>query len=130
VNVGCELARWHTSSSSLLIGVLCGRSFIVRIHLSSTEFTGNRGVMASKLSANLPCRPAESMQSLYLSALDYAKMGVAHEWILLYEWVFGDFHFTRIHPWASLFFSVALHITIRHIEFFCSPIKKSPIVKG
>jgi len=27
------------------------------------------------------------MQSLYLSALNYAKMGVAHEWILLYEWV-------------------------------------------
>jgi hypothetical protein len=43
-------------------------------------------------------------------------MGVAHEWILLYEWVFGDFHFTRIHPWASLFFSVALHITIRRLK--------------
>jgi len=24
----------------------------------------------------------------------------------------GDFHFTRIHPWAPLFLSVALHITI------------------
>jgi hypothetical protein len=27
----------------------------------------------------------------------------------------GDFHFTRIHPWAPLFLSVALHITIRHV---------------
>ncbi|WP_205127055.1 hypothetical protein, partial [Paenibacillus ginsengarvi] len=55
----------------------------------------------------------------------YAKMGVAHVGFSCEKWCCGDFHFTRIHSWASLFLAVALHITIRHKSpkhdeiFFC-----------
>ncbi|WP_205127169.1 hypothetical protein, partial [Paenibacillus ginsengarvi] len=42
-----------------------------------------------------------------------AKMGVAHVGFSCEKWCCGDFHFTRIHSWASLFLVVALHITIR-----------------
>lgn len=54
--LGFELACGYTRSSSL-----CGRGFIARIYLPSIEFTGDRGVMATKMFSNLPRRTTESM---------------------------------------------------------------------